>query len=80
MHPILIPVIQSLATNIIDGFIEDKKPTTEEVISEDYENVIIDWLDNHIDIPFVSDEHEREVIAAVVNVVKVILIQKINPI
>lgn len=72
-------VLHAVTTEAVDAFIEEEKPTVDTVTGcNDFENKIVDWLNQQIDIPFLSEEVEEVVLHACVDGIKSMVLMRLS--
>lgn len=72
-------ILSTITDSLVDDFIKDKGDIKlGEVESEYFERQMIEWLNEQIDIPFLSETAEAEVFTLVVHGFKSMILLKLN--
>lgn len=72
-------ILQTLTTELIDEFIGQENPSADQVMDcQEMQDKLVSWLNEKIDIPFVSEEMEEDLIEAALFGVKSMVLMRLD--
>jgi len=72
-------ILHAVTTEAVDTFIDTEKPTVDTVAEcSDFEQKIVEWLNAQIDIPFLSEEVEEQILHSCVDGVKSMVLMRLS--
>lgn len=80
MNVILFEILKALTSDMIESLVSDLGLDEIDIMHQDndVDSAIVNWLNDCVDIPFVSESTEEQVLHMVLDAVKAVILQKIT--